>query len=240
MVVLLSSKSAIAQDMDASQMFGKNALQDGPIIICSDSLSYSQKMHQMIYTGNVFVMQTKGANIGCDGISAPHYNDKPLVEYTFPQQESDDYSEAQQKGLALAKKICQAQKGCRFLSGQKLTLLFTEDNQQIKDVVLTAKSPYAAKFYSLPFPKKVQLSSQDEKHKERSPDSQDEKMYAEGRHMTFNMRKNILTISDEAYVDRVGNRFSGDKILYDVAKGLVTVPNTGKRATIILNNLENK
>ncbi|WP_440683334.1 LptA/OstA family protein [Cysteiniphilum halobium] len=217
--------------MDAASMFGKNASSDGQITICSDSLSYSQNAHKIIYQGNVLVMQTKNANIQCSGYSVPNENNKWPI-YQFPDQNKEDgktdYSTLQQTSLDYAKTVCKKQNGCRFLTGQTLTILFDNKNKQVQDVILTSTTPYLAKFYSLPFPKHP---------KEKGSDSDQQTMYAEGRIMNFNLLNSTLTIQDKAYVDRAGNRFSGDKVLYDTKNGLVTVPNTGQRATVILNNL---
>ncbi|WP_440617599.1 LptA/OstA family protein [Cysteiniphilum sp. 6C5] len=220
--------------MDAAGMFGKNASSDGQITICSDSLSYSQDAHKMIYQGNVLVMQTKDANIQCGGYSVPNENSNwPVYQFPDPKEADDkvDYTKVQQAALDYAKNVCKKQNGCRFLTGQMLTVLFDDQNKQVKDVVLTSTTPYIAKFYSLPFPKQS---------KQKEPDSDQQTMYAEGRQMNFNLLNSTLTIQDKAYVDRAGNRFSGDKVLYDTKNGLVTVPNTGQRATVILNNLNNK
>ena len=65
-------------------------------------------------------------------------------------------------------------------------------------------------------------------------------MYAEGEKMNFNFTENLLTIENNAYIERDGNQFSGSKVLYDTKNGLVTVPDTGKRATIVLNNNKQK
>ncbi len=228
---LLSMGVSFAQSseasMDAAGMFGKNATGDGPITICSDSLSYSQDAHKMIYQGNVLVMQTKNANIQCGGHNVPNENSKWSV-YQFPLQ-NVDYQKLQQQSLDYAKEVCKKQNGCRFLSGQILTLLFDDQNRQLKEVTLTSTDPYMAKFYSLPFPKEA---------KTKQASSDQETMYAEGRQMDFNLLNSILTIQTKAHVDRAGNRFSGDKVLYDTKNGLVTVPDTGQRATVILNNLK--
>ncbi len=221
--------AAQERTMDAASMFGKDATNDGPITICSDSLSYSQTAHKMIYQGNVLVMQTKDATIQCSAYSVP--GDKQNVpSYQFPVQ-VNDYLQSQKQALEMAKQICQKQKGCRFLTGQTLTISFDQQNNQLTDILLTTNTPYTAKFYSLPFPKGGEKTQ---------PQSDQQTMYAEGRKMNFNLQTSILTIEKEAYVDRAGNRFSGDKVLYDTKSGLVTVPDTGQRATVILNNLNTK
>ncbi|WP_192483887.1 MULTISPECIES: LptA/OstA family protein [Cysteiniphilum] len=225
--------------MDAANMFGKNASSDGQITICSDSLSYSQNAHKIIYQGNVLVMQTKDANIQCSGYSVPNENSKwPVYQFPNPKEADGkvDYTKVQKAALDYAKDVCKKQNGCRFLTGQKLTILFDDQNKQVKDVVLTANTPYIAKFYSLPFPKQAQNN----KNKNNGDGSDQQTVYAEGRQMNFNMLNSTLTIQDKAYVDRAGNRFSGDKVLYDTKNGLVTVPNTGQRATVILNNLNSE
>ena len=209
-------------------MFGKNASSDGQITICSDSLSYSKQAHKIIYEGDVLVVQTKNANIQCGGYNVPNENSKWPV-YQFPDKKGD-YTELQEASLNYAKAMCKKQNGCRFLAGQKLTILFDNQNKQVKNAVLTTQELYSAKFYSIPFPKQAQK-------KESSTDQQT--MYAEGRKMNFNLLNSTLTIQDKAYVNRAGNRFSGDKLLYDTKNSLVTVPNTGQRATVILNNLNN-
>lgn len=237
MISLFTLQYAFAAEqsgsMDAAGMFGKNASSDGQITICSDSLSYSQDAHKIIYPGNVLVMQTKNANIQCSGYSVPNENSKWPV-YQFPDQKEEDgkasYTKIQQASLDYAKTICKKQKGCRFLTGQTLTILFDDQNKQVKDVILIAQAPYIAKFYSLPFPKQAQNTT-------NSDSSDQQTVYAEGRQMNFNLLNSTLTIQDKAYVDRAGNRFSGDKVLYDTKNGLVTVPNTGQRATVILKNL---
>ncbi|MFZ9036090.1 MAG: LptA/OstA family protein [Francisellaceae bacterium] len=217
-------------DMNAAKLFGDNSTSDGPITICSDTLSYSQENHKLIYQGDVLVMQTKGANILCDNHPIAGL-DTSLPEYSFEKSNvADDYADKQKMALALAKEICERQKGCRFMSGQTLTLTFTEDNEQIETVNLSTTDNYTAKYYSLPSVSGKAQESQPSK-------SDDEETYAQGQDMNFNFSKHLLTITNNAFIDRGGNKFSGEKVLYDTKTKLVTVPNTGQRATVILNNL---
>lgn len=223
--------------MDASNMFG-NATDDGPITICSDSLTYSQADHRLVYHGDVLVLQTKNADIRCTAAKAETSHE---TVYSFA--EADKFQAYQQKQLAAlkeAKAICKAQKGCRFLAGQTLSILFNADNKAIQKVILTTGKPYTAKFYSMPFAKAKNTQNAEtitEETKTQAPEQNEKtKMYAEGQIMTFDMKSNQLTIEKNAYINRGGNRFNGEKVIYNTQSGLVTVPNTGTRATVTLNN----
>lgn len=219
--------------MEASQLFGQNAADDGPITICSDTLSYNQQAHTIVYQGNVLVTQVKGINIQCAEQPLTQKNDR-IPTYSFWESNNQsDYQMQQLAALKMIKPVCQKQQGCRFLAGQQLKIIFTEDNKEIVDVVVTTDPQHTAKFYTLPFEKK------DTEKSDKAP-SEEKEMYAEGEKMNFNFTENLLTIENNAYIERDGNQFSGSKVLYDTKNGLVTVPDTGKRATIVLNNNKQK
>lgn len=233
-LLLLETGLSFAQDqksiMDGvSQGFGANERIDVQTTICSDSLAYSQDGHKIVYQGNVLIIQTKNANIQCAGYRVPNENnDWPVYQFF---NLIGDYTINQQQSLDYAKSICKKQNGCYFFSGQILTILFDDRNKRIKDMLLTTTSPHITKFYSVPFSKKVQ-------RKEES--SHEQTTYAEGRRMDFNFMNSILSIEDHACIYRDGNHFSGEKVLYDTKNRLITVPNTGHRATLIVNNFNNK
>lgn len=239
---MVISSSAFAQSgsstMDASKMFGKNTTKDGPITVCSDMLSYSQKNHQLIYQGDVVVLQVKGANILCTSTPIPENNTNDIAStYSFAKINTlGDYEQKQAASLKEAKEICKKQNGCRFLAGQKLTILFTADNKAIDKVILTTDDEHTAKFYSIPFPKPTVKDANDNAGKDSTTKDDDPPMYARGQIMTLEMQKNLLTIEKNAYINRGGNQFSGKKVLYNTNTGVVTVPDTGTRATVILNN----
>ena len=219
--------------MEASELFGQNATADGPVTICSDTLSYNQQAHTIIYRGNVLVTQIKGTNIQCAEKALPQQNNR-VLSYSFSEANNQgNYQMQQSAALEMIKPVCQKQKGCRFLAGQQLKILFSEDNKEIVDVILITDDQHTAKFYAFPFEK-------NNKEDTDTATSEEKEMYAEGEKMTFNFKENLLAIEENAYIERNGNQFSGKKVLYDTKNGLVTVPDTGKRATIILNNSKQK
>ncbi|WP_162902359.1 LptA/OstA family protein [Facilibium subflavum] len=226
---VVSAQNSTAQ-MNASEMFGDKATADGPITVCSNTLSYDQSKHQMIYAGNVLVMQTKNANIQCTDQVIPEQQSSGVNNYSFASVSAlSGYTDQQKEALKTAKEICKTQGGCRFLAGQTLTIFFDKSNKKIENILLTTGKNYTAKFYSLPFPKVKKGKTQSTQ--------QEDKVYARGQTMSFDMKTNQLIIQKNAYIDRGGNQFAGDKVIYDIKNGLVTVPNTGERATVILNNL---
>ena len=111
--------------------------------------------------------------------------------------------------------------------GNKLDIILSKD-KKVHEIILTSKKSYTSKFYFLPFNKK----------KYEKKDLKDS-TYVKGEKMTFNFVSNILKVKDKAFIDRKKNEFHGEEIMYNNIDGLVTVPNTGERATFILNDLEN-
>ena len=78
-----------------------------------------------------------------------------------------------------------------------------------------------AQYYSLPAKK---------------TDSQQKVVYAQGKVMQYLPPQDILKVSGHAKLDREGNTFTGDNIIYHTKSELVNVPNTGGRATMVIDN----
>ena len=212
-----------------SQLFDRNATDNFPITICSDSLSYNQQSRTIIYKGNVLVTQIKDIDIQCSKLKLTQTNNKIFI-FNFEELKIyENYHMKQLVALKMIEKVCQRQKGCRFLSGQQLEIKFTEGNKEIIDILMTNEyTQDTVKFYTLPF------SNQDSENLKSS--NQKQSIYAEGEKIRFNFSKNLLTIENNAYIEYDGNQFLGEKVIYDNSNQLITIPNTGDRAIIVLHN----
>ena len=206
----------------------KNAIDDAPITICSNTFSYNQQSSTIIYQGNVIITQIKGINIQCiKKKQLENKNNRMLTCSLWESNNQRNYQMQQLSVLKMVKSICKKQKGCRFLVGQQLKIVFTKDNKEIIDVSVKTDLHSTTKFYSLPFEKNNtgQLNQIFSTEKE---------LYAEGEKMNFNLKKNILTIKNSAYIKHGNNQFLSNKILYDIKNGLITIPDKNQYTSIIL------
>lgn len=209
----ISSKSIsnINKESNSKNLLSKNLTQEGSITICSDNLSYSQNENTMIYSGNVFIFQIKDLKISCNFIFKN--NNKKFKNYQIIQNQA----------LRKAKKICYEKKGCKFISGKNLIIIFSKNNKKINDIIVSTPKPYVVKFYSLPFNKKTTKSNI---------------IYAEGRKMKFKLKENILIIENQAYIDWNNKTFSGKKILYDTKNEIISSPFINSKSIVVLKHSE--
>lgn len=210
----------------SENIFGSKSKDDnGPVTVCSDSIMYDQGQHQVVYEGNVIVMQIKGVAIQCqkDGGPFPELISKTKPNYSlWVDANSKAYPEISKIELEKAKEICQKQGACRFINGQKLTITMDKKTNQVDKITMTVDSDKnLAQYYSLP---------------DKKTDSQQQVVYAQGNVMQYLPLQDILKVSGHAKLDRGGNTFTGDTITYDTKSELVSVPNTGGRATMIIDN----
>ncbi|TNF68012.1 MAG: hypothetical protein EP298_06460 [Gammaproteobacteria bacterium] len=222
----LAPLTLFAQEDQSSNFFGKDAAEDGPITICSDSLHYDQGKNVLIYEGNVIIMQIKDIKLSCDPLNN-HNQTKQISKASLwvpPSEKS--YNTLQQKELNIAKSLCKQQGKCRYMSGQKLIVFLDEAGQakQIQMLVNDQKSKLpVAKYYSL---------STDKKNKQTPS-------YAYSKIMQFQPKKNLLTLEKNAFVQQKNNSFSGEKITYNTQTEVVNVPKQDfQRATMIISQEE--
>ena len=213
---------ALPTSSNQQEIFGTKSSSDGPVTICSDSLTYDQKSNEMTYIGNVLVMQVKSVGILC------HKGDKPeggtsSSASLWVDDSGKSYYDLQNEELSKAKEICAKEKACRFLSGQKLQV-FLDENNHLKRVMLTAdkSEEHVAKFYG--------LSEKDGKN-----DKPDETL-AQGQTMEFLPMEQKMIVSGNAHIVKDGNVFDGKQVIYDTKTKLVTVPNSGQRASVVINS----
>lgn len=222
--MLLSVSMVFALPVASSQqeIFGTKSSSDGPVTICSDSLTYDQKANEMTYVGNVLVMQVKSIGILC------HKGDKPeggtnSSASLWVDANGKSYYDLQNEELKMAKLICAKENACRFLSGQKLKI-YLDDKNQLKKVMLIAdkSEDHVAKFYGL----------SEKKGKNDKPDE----TLAQGQTMEFLPTEQKMIVTGHAHIVKDGNVFDGKQVIYDTKTKLVTVPNSGQRASVIINS----
>ena len=214
--------------MTLSNSLGGSVKKDGPITVCSNTLTYDPTMHLIQYAGNVTVMQAKDLNVLChannnEAAMLPNSLALPDMQKTAS---ADDFLKAT---LNLVEKSCQKLKACRFMQGQKLNIYLDKKNQKVEHIVMTSAMPHYVQYYS---------QTEDTKHNEGNQGDKPntDKVYAKGQKMTFNQLTHKLVIEKNAVVAQNQNQFKGKKVIYNAESGLVTVPNTGERATVILDH----
>jgi lipopolysaccharide transport protein LptA len=210
----------------SENIFGSKSNDDsGPVTVCSDSILYDQLQHQIVYEGNVIVMQIKGVTIQCqeNGGAFPELISKTKPNYSlWVEGKAKDYPAMSKIELEKAKEICQKQGACRFINGQKLTITMDKKTNQVdKITMMVDDDKNRAQYYSLP---------------DKKTDSQQQVVYAQGNVMQYLPLQNILNVSGHAKLDRGGNTFTGDEVTYNTKSERVNVPNTGGRATMIIDN----
>jgi lipopolysaccharide export system protein LptA len=238
--LIFSFKFALASPVSSGQqgIFGTKTTADGAITVCSDALNYNQKTNELTYSGNVLVIQIKHVNLLCH-----HFEKNPAKLVGHPEKnislwvdvKDKTYAQIQKEELALTKPICAKEKACRVLSGQSLTVLFDQKNQ-VKKVMMTADKSGAniAKFYALSVDKNVNKNNLDDKKTvtKKKPNE----TLSQGKVMEFIPAKQEMIISEKAKIVKDGNVFTGKKIIYNTKTKIVTVPDDGQRATMIINS----
>lgn len=203
--------------------------QDGPLTVCSDQLNYNPTTSEVTYSGNVIAVQTRGATILCDD-DAFSVDKKPNNKvYSFAKTNSvSDYSQKQKIAMDEAKKLCKAQQGCKFLSGEKMVISIDRATNKIIRAEMSANHGHRASYYSFPDPN-------DQHGGQRKQDDVTTEAYAQ--FMSYDLPQNLLTLNENAFIDRGGNTFSGKKVTYNTQTQEVNVPSSGQRATVVLDNL---
>lgn len=217
---------------EMNNVFSGEYSDNGHITICSNSVSYSQSMHQIIYEGDVVVIHTKGTEVLCNSYNTRNRNN--YFKYLLPRINiENNYKKSRQSSIIYAESVCEEQQGCLFLVGQKLIIFLNEQNSNINKIVLISKMPYINRFYSLPFSKTLT-------HGGANLNELGVHLYAEGKYMDFDLLNSTLTVQGDAYIEKKGNQFSGHRILYDIRHALLIAPDTGRKVTFILNKLDMK
>jgi lipopolysaccharide transport protein LptA len=220
--------SLLATTVYANGGFFMSNFKDGPVTICSDSVTYDQNAGTAIYRGNVVVMQIKGVDLLCRananaeiGFHAPLYNKHHATLWS--DTHLSGYMNASNSELKQAKKICSEFGTCRYISGQKLIISMDNKSNAVKKVTMTIDDKKnLARYYSLTAKK---------------GDTSSKSNYGEGRKLQFVPKDNTLFAIGNASIIRDGNTFRGDKIQYNLKTKIVDVPESSQgRSTIIIDN----
>ena len=213
--------------------FFMSNLKDGPVTICSDSVTYDQSAGTAIYRGNVLVMQIKGVDVLCQAnsdankaFSAPLYNQHHVLLWS--EKSHLGYMHMSNIELKQAKKICSEFGTCRYISGQKLVISMDHKTNAVKKVTMTIEDKKnLARYYSRTIPKENTSNNS----------NSSESNYGEGRKLQFFPKDNTLFAIGNARIIRDGNTFSGDKIKYNLKTKIVDVPESSQgRSTIFIDN----
>jgi lipopolysaccharide transport protein LptA len=211
-------------------------LKDGPVTICGDALRFSQKQNVLTYSGNVVILQVKNTNILCEeeNKALPLTVSKLKKNYSvWINREHKNYAQIQDAEYALAKPLCLEEKQCRFLAGQELKVFLNAENK-IEKISLTADKTagYLTRFYSFGKADNEDGTPIDESNQKEPKPTE---THAKGDQMEYYPVSHQLVLQGHAWLEQSGNTFSGQKIVYDTETKLVTVPNDGERASIIIN-----
>ncbi len=226
--LFLGMQSAFAL-LPSANIFGKISGQDGQksVTICSDSITYDHAQHTVTYKGNVTVLQIQGVAIQCQagGGAFPELLSKKLPNTVlWVSGKSGDYSEISLKELAGAKKLCKAQDGCRFISGQKLIINLNPKTNKVSQIKMTVNDEKEnAIYYSWP-------------KKEKGKSQKNNEVLALGESLQYLTEKHLLEVEGHAKITQGENNFSGEKVTYDTKSKFISVPNTGGRSTMVIDN----
>ena len=230
------------------QLFSASS-SDGPVTICSDQLSYTQKQNHLTYSGNVVVLQIKDVNILCESKAdtLPEVLSDTRPNYSmWVARAGKSYQQIQKSEEQLARKICARQKQCRFLAGQKLQVQLNQDNQ-VKKVSLTVEPDKGnvTHFYGASPGSPEQKKKDQQRHKKShssqrgQANSEIDETYARGEKMYFLPLQHKMVIAGKAHLKKGGNTFQGKKIIYDTESRVVSVPDEGHRASMIIDSQGN-
>ena len=206
--------------------------EDGPYTICSDQFSYQGSTHKIVYEGNVQIMQIKGMKLSCHGVDMEIEKDKQATLVNNLQYQ--DYVSRSLLAYDHAKDICEVQGRCRYMSGDKLTILLNAQNQikTMKMIIVPTKNGLDARV--------MYYAKEPSEDASKSKNMQDKTdiitTYASGNEILDKMNDNMMYILTNAKMHRNGDDFEGDQVNYNTKTNVIIVPNTGQRASMVLNN----
>ena len=223
LIILLSQSYAIS---DGIGDFKK----DGPIVVCSDTLDYQSADRKIIYSGKVFLLQLKNKDIYCTLNSTESENNSKSASY-FDRGENKDFQTIQNEWMLQAKKICIEEKGCNFISGQKLTINL-DDDRKVDTIVVDSIGSNFVKFYFHP-QGYVDLNAGEE-HRKLSKGPTE----GESRQVVYDVVDKTVSLIKDAVSKQNGNEYKGEKIDYDLSKDLIYVPgDRRKRSRFVLDGI---
>ncbi|GAB4222581.1 MAG: LptA/OstA family protein [Francisella sp.] len=202
-----------------------NKLKDyGPITICANSVVYDDNKKAITYSGNVFVIQIHNKKILCN---KPKQTQKEI--YYFTRDNSLTFKQLQQKWLEQAKSLCSQEKECNFISGQELTIQLDKD-KNIKTLTVSSNKNEKSNFYTYPL--------------NTNPDYKNSKEVTDGpiegksKQVIYDVTKKTLTFYKKAEAYQNKNEYKGDKIIFDITHGLISIPGSAdKRSKITLDGI---
>ena len=205
-----------------------NALKEyGPLTVCADNVIYNSNKGVLVYSGNVFVMQIHNKHILCKKIKNPKKN----ASY-FTRNKSYTFKELQKKWLVQAKDICAKEKGCNFISGQKLIIILDKDNN-VQTLTMDAEKDEFVRFYT--YPTNTDKDFKNSKQLTKGP------LNGEGKMVVYSVVNKSLVLNSKAMVTQNENTYKGDKIIYDMVHDLVSIPGSkNKRSKIVLDGIQDE
>ncbi|MED7788441.1 LptA/OstA family protein [Francisella sp. 19X1-34] len=196
----------------------------GPITICSDRAVYEANKNRLTYYDNVFVMQIHHKHILCH---KPHVL-KQGVQY-FVRDKKYSFSQLQEKWLEEAKKLCDSEKECNFISGQKLVVQLNKD-KKVQTLTMETEGLDRSQFYT--FPTNSSPNFVDSEKITRGP------VGGVAKKIIYNVVKKDLELDKKAKVIQHDNKYRGEKIIYDIKHDLVSIPGSvNRRSTIVLEGV---
>ncbi|QIW10250.1 LptA/OstA family protein [Francisella sp. LA112445] len=196
----------------------------GPITICSDRAVYDSNENRLTYYDNVFVMQIHHKHILCHKPQVL----KKGIEY-FERDKKYSFEQLQEKWLEEAKKLCASEKECNFISGQKLVVQLNKD-KKVKTLTMESEGLDRSQFYT--YPTNSSPNFIDSERITRGP------VTGVAKKIIYNVVKKDLELDKKAKVTQHGNRYKGEKIIYDIKHDLVSIPGSrNRRSTIVLEGV---
>nr|WP_318010099.1 LptA/OstA family protein [Francisella sp. SYW-9] len=225
----IDSNAAIKEDNVTANETEDNSANNtfkeyGPITICSDRAVYEANKNRLTYYDNVFVMQIHHKHILCH---KPRIVKKG-VQY-FERDKKYSFPQLQKKWLEEAKKLCDSEKECNFISGQKLVVQLNKD-KKVQTLTMDSEGLDRSQFYTYP------IGS--------SPNFIDSEKITRGpvggvaKKIIYNVVKKSLELDKKANVIQHDNKYRGEKIIYDMKHDLVSIPGSrNRRSTIVLEGV---
>lgn len=194
---------------------------DGPIVVCSDVLDYQSTTRKIIYSGKVFLFQLKNKDIYCKLDDSIDKNESKSASY-FDRGEDKDFKDVQNEWMLQAKKICIEEKGCDFISGQKLTINLDE-NRKVDTIVVDSIGADFVKFNFHPQGYVDENTGEEHRKLSKGPTE------GESRQVIYDVVHKTVSLIKDAIATQNGNEYKGEKIDYDLSKDLIYVPGDGRR-----------
>ncbi|BCD90424.1 hypothetical protein fh0823_05630 [Francisella halioticida] len=196
----------------------------GPITICSDRAVYDANKKRLIYYDNVFVMQIHHKHILCH---KPRILKKG-IDY-FERDKKYSFEQLQKKWYEEAKKLCDSEKECNLISGQRLVMQLNKD-KKVKTLTMESEGMDRSQFYT--FPTNPTQNFIDSKRITRGP------VTGVAKKIIYNVVNKSLELDKKAKVTQNDNQYRGEKIIYDIKHDLVSIPGSrNRRSAIVLEGI---